>query len=330
LIFEGKSLISQQLKQVEVLNQPQKRRGHFRRAMSRLARKKIALLSFVIILVIYLAGIMAPWISPYDYNQTDLLNAKMGPSLSHFAGTDLTGRDVFTRVLWGVQNTVILTFISMLTGSLVIGISFGLISGYFGGKIDTIINRTGEIFASFPTFFLLVLIAASLRPRFTTWAYWLDDHTFLEGVASSGVVDYFVISLSLVSFSWFGMSRVVRGQTLTLKSRQFVEASIAMGASTPRILVRHILPNAISPVVVLVTMGMGSMVGAEILLSWLGLGIQPPRPSLGRMLLEGGSISTLRQWPWLLLAPGSVAWILVLCWNLLGDALNDVLNPRTR
>ena len=323
-------MISEGSKLEFVANQPEKRRGHFRRAISRLIRKKIALASFVIIVVIYVAGILAPWISPYDYNQTDLLSSKMGPSINHIAGTDLTGRDVFTRVLWGVQNTVILTFVSMISGSLVVGISLGLISGYFGGKIDGIINRTGEIFASFPTFFLLVLIAASLRPRFTLWAYWLDDHTFLEGVASSGVVDYLVISLSLVSFSWFGMCRVVRGQTLTLKSRQFVDASVAMGSSTPRILIRHILPNAISPVVVLVTMGMGSMVGAEILLSWLGLGIQPPRPSLGRMLLEGGSISTLRQWPWLLLAPGSVAWILVLCWNLLGDALNDVLNPRTR
>jgi peptide/nickel transport system permease protein len=152
----------------------------------------------------------------------------------------------------------------------------------------------------------------------------------VDGLVRSGVVDYFVVSVALVGFSWIGMARLVRGQILYLKETQHVEAARAIGASTRRILFVHLLPNAISPVVVTVSMGMGSMVGTEIILSWLGLGIQPPRPSLGTMLLQGGRLTVLQEQPWLLLAPGLAAWVMVLAWNLLGDALNDVLNPRTR
>ena len=126
------------------------------------------------------------------------------------------------------------------------------------------------------------------------------------------------------------MARLVRGQIRYLKETQYVESAKAIGASTPRILFRHLLPNAIAPIVVSMSMGMGVYVGTEIFLSWLGLGIQPPRPSLGTMLLQGGHISVIREEPWMLLAPGLAAWTLILAWNLLGAALNDVLNPRTR
>lgn len=211
-----------------------------------------------------------------------------------------------------------------------IGVTLGLVSGYFRRKIDAVIMRVGELFSSFPDIFLMILIAATLRPRILEWVRWLEDNTVVDGIVKSGIVDYFAISIALVSFSWIGMARLVRGQVLALMQTQFVESAQAVGASTPRILFVHLLPNAISPVVVTVSMGMGALVGTEIILSFLGLGIQPPRPSLGTMLLEAGSLSALREVPWMLLAPGLVAWTLVLAWNLLGDALNDVLNPRTR
>ncbi len=307
-----------------------KSKGHLSRALARLLRKKIAMVSVVVLIVVYGAGILAPLISPYDYTAQDYSQIRKAPSLEHIAGTDFAGRDVFTRVLWGIQNTVIITFVVMATGGLVIGVALGLISGYFGKRIDSLIMRTGEVFASFPDILLIILLAATLRPRFIEWVRWLEDNTAIDGLVRSGVVDYFVVSLALVSFSWIGMARLVRGQVLYLKETQHVDAARAIGASTPRLLFRHLLPNAISPIVVTVTMGMGVLIGTEIILSWLGLGIQPPRPSLGRMLLESGSLSALREVPWLLLAPGLVAWTLVLAWNLLGDALNDVLNPRTR
>ena len=288
------------------------------------------MLSVVVLVFLYSVGIFAPLIAPYEYTAQDYTAIRKPPSTEHWAGTDLKGRDLLTRVMWGIQNTVIITVISMATGGLVIGVTLGLISGYFGRWVDALIMRVGEVFASFPDILLVIILAATLGPRLRDFFRNLEDTTFLDGIVRAGVVDYLVISIALVSFSWFGMARIVRGQVLALKQTQFVDAARSVGASTPRILFTHLLPNAISPIVVVVSMGMGSMVGTEIILSWLGLGIQPPRPSLGVMLLEAGSLSALREVPWMLLTPGLVAWTLVLAWNLLGDALNDVLNPRTR
>jgi peptide/nickel transport system permease protein len=308
----------------------QKSKGHLSRAWARLIRKKIAVACMVVLAIIYVGGIFAPLVAPYGYTDQDYRSIKKPPSWDHLAGTDLKGRDVLTRVLWGIQNTVIITLVVMGTGGIVIGVTLGLVSGYFRRKIDAVIMRVGELFSSFPDIFLMILIAATLRPRILEWVRWLEDNTVVDGIVKSGIVDYFAISIALVSFSWIGMARLVRGQVLVLMQTQFVESAQAVGASTPRILFVHLLPNAISPVVVTVSMGMGALVGTEIILSFLGLGIQPPRPSLGTMLLEAGSLSALREVPWMLLAPGLVAWTLVLAWNLLGDALNDVLNPRTR
>ncbi len=314
----------------EAQERERRQRGHLARAWARLVRKKIALACLAVLVTVYLAGIFAPLIAPYDYARQDYTAIRQPPSWEHWAGTDRAGRDMFSRVLWGIQNTVIITVVSMATGGLFIGITLGLVSGYFGRRIDAIIMRTGEVFASFPDILLVIILAATLRPRIVDWVRWLEDHTFLDGLVRTGIVDYFVVSLALVSFGWIGMARLVRGQVLSLKESQHVEAARAIGASTPRILFHHLLPNVISPIIVTVSMGMGVLVGTEIVLSWLGLGIQPPRPSLGRMLYEAGSLSALREEPWMLLAPGFVAWLLILAWNLLGDALNDVLNPRTR
>ena len=333
----------QELAAVAEEQQTQRSKGHLARAMTRLVRKKIAVTCIVVLTVIYFTGIFAAWVSPYDYTAQDYTVIRNAPSYvldqgpvafwreSHFAGTDRAGRDLFTRVLWGIQNTVILTLVAMLTGGLLIGVSLGLIAGYYGKRVDSFIMRIGEVFASFPDIFLVIIIAATLRPRILGWVRALEDRfDVLDGIVRIGVVDYFVVSIALVGFGWIGMARLVRGQILFLKETQYIEAAKASGASTARILFRHLLPNAIAPIVVTVSAGMGAYVGTEIILSWLGLGIQPPRPSLGTMLLQGGHISVIREEPWMLLAPGVAAWLLILCWNLLGDSLNDVLNPRTR
>ena len=314
----------------EAAESRERSKGHLRRAMDRLVRKKIAVACMVALAIIYFAGIFAPFVAPYDYTETHFTAIRKPPSWEHWAGTDFGGRDVLSRVLWGIQNTVVITLVSMVTGGLLIGITMGLISGYFGTWIDTIVMRTGELFAAFPDILFMIIIAAALKPRFIEIARELEESTGIEGIVRSGVVDYFVISLALVAFGWVGMARLVRGQVLFLKETPFVEAARAAGASTPRVLFAHVLPNVISPIAVSVSAGMGAMIGAEIVLSWLGLGIQPPRPSLGQMLLQAGSISALREVPWMLIAPSAVALSLVLAWNLLGDSLNDVLNPRTR
>ena len=277
-----------------------------------------------------MCGLFASVISPYEYTAQDYTNIKKPPSIDHIMGTDRAGRDVFTRVLWGVQNTIIITFVALITGGIIIGVGLGLLAGYKGGKTDSIIMRIGEISSSFPDILLVIILAATLRPRVLDFVRFLEDSYNISGLVKSGIADYLVVSLALVSFGWIGTARLMRAQVLSIKENQYIESAKSIGASTNRILFVHLLPNAISPLVVSITMGMGALIGTEIILSWLGLGIQPPRPSLGRMLLDGGSISIIRNEPWLLIGPGIVVFLMVLCWNLLGDALNDVLNPKTR
>lgn len=255
------------------------------------------------------------------------------PNLDNIFGTDRLGRDYFSRIIYGVRTTVIITLASVLTGSLLIGLFMGATSGFFGGKIDNAIMRVGEIFLAFPGILLIILIAATVKPRFTDWTRDFEEWSGISGIVSSGAVDYFVVFASLTMFSWVGMARLVRGQILHLKESQFVDAARSMGASNTRIIVRHLLPNAMSPVIVAVSMGMGAVAGAEVILSWFGIGVQPPNPSLGRMIFENfgyGNLSILRNDPHLILIPVFTLAIIIYAWNLLGDGLNDVLNPRTR
>ena len=255
------------------------------------------------------------------------------PSFDNIFGTDRLGRDYFSRIVYGVRTTVIITLASVLTGSLLIGLFMGAASGFFGGKIDNIIMRVGEIFLAFPGILLIILIAATVKPRFTDWTREFEEWSGIDGIVSSGAVDYYVVFLSLTLFSWVGMARLVRGQILHLKESQFVEAARSMGATNTRLIVRHLLPNAISPVIVSVSMGMGSVAGSEVILSWFGIGVQPPNPSLGRMIFENfgyGNLSILRNDPHLILIPVFTIAVIIYAWNLLGDGLNDVLNPRTR
>ncbi|MBR61342.1 MAG: peptide ABC transporter permease [Dehalococcoidia bacterium] len=300
------------------------------RFIQRLVRKKLAIVCILALLVLYTCGIFAECVSPYGYTDQDYSSILQSPNSDHWAGTDRTGRDVLTRTLWGVQNTLILTVVAMLTGGLVIGVTLGLLAGYMGGKTDGVIMRIGEIFASFPDILLVIILAATLRPRILELARWVEDSTAIDGLVRTGIVDYFVVSFALVAFGWVGMARLVRGQILALREADYIQAARAIGASTKRILFFHLLPNCISVIVVTVSMGMGALTGTEIVLSWLGLGIQPPRPSLGTMLLGAGNIGTLRDTPWELLVPGIAAFIMVVAWNLLGDALSDALNPKTR
>lgn len=308
--------------------------GHGRslwsRAWDRLLRKRIAVGAMVILGILYLGGIFAPLLSPYDYNAQDFSTRNEAPSLAHPLGTDWLGRDQFTRVLWGLRTTVIITVTSVLSGALPLGLLIGTASGYFGGRFDNAVMRVGEIFLAFPGLLLVILLAATVKPRVVDMARALEDWGNFRGLVSSGFPDYLVVFGSLAAFAWVGMARLVRSQVLYLRQAQFVDSARAAGASTWRIMIVHILPNSLGPVIVSVSMGMGAAAGSEVVLSWLGIGIQPPNPSLGRMLYEYGSISILRQYPHLIIFPAAAVSILIFAWNLLGDALSDVFNPRTR
>ena len=292
-------------------------------------RKKVGITCLTLILLMYGSGILAPLVTPYGYNDQDLSITKQGPSISHPFGTDRLGRDILTRIIYGLRTTVIITIATLVTGSLAIGITMGLLAGYFGKLIDTLIMRVGEVTSAFPEIFLVLIIISTLKPPITRWVREVEDVVNFD-IVSLGVVDYLVLSLALAIFSWFGMARLVRGQVLQARENQYVEAARAIGASTPRILSRHVLPNVMGPVIVMVSAGLAGVAGSEIFLSFLGIGIQPPTPSLGLMIFENGSISVLRSNPHLLLFPVLTLSVLLFTFNLLGDAVNDAFNPRAR
>lgn len=310
-------------------------RNQFALAFSRLRRKKLGMIALTVICLIYLAGIFAPVLETHGYSETNLLKTQEGPDTENFLGTDRLGRDTYTRLLWGIQTTVIVTVATLLTGALLLGLTLGLVAGYFRGAADTVIARIGEVVSAFPDILLIILLAATVRPRVLDWVRSVEDNTGVSGLVSSGFVDFLVIGIALLPLSWFGTMRLVRGQVLQIRDSDYVEAARAMGTSTPRILLRHVLPNIISPLIVTVSFGMGAVAGTEIALSFFGLGVQPPRPSLGIMIAEAtgrGSTATsvLTQHPEQLLAPIAVVWLLIFSWNILGDALTDVFNPRSR
>ena len=305
-------------------------RSYIQLSIRRLFRKKLAVACLSIVLIMYGSGIFAPLVAPYGYNDQDLTKVKQGPSFSNPLGTDRLGRDMLTRVIFSLRTTVIITVISLITGSLLLGITLGLMAGYFGRWVDGIIMRIGEVTASFPDIFLVLIIVATVKPRILTWVHNFEDSTGIDWIVRLGIVDYLVISLALAAFSWFGMARLVRGQVLQVRENQYVEASRAIGSSTLRILTIHVLPNVISPVIVSISAGLAGIATAEIVLSWLGIGIQPPTPSLGVMIFENGNISVLRSDPHLTLVPSGVLVVLLFTFNLLGDGINDAFNPRAR
>lgn len=314
-----------------VLGEGQRRRGrnYLSISLRRLLRNRVGVVCLAIIVLMYGAGLLAPVVTPYGYNEQDLSIAKQGPSLAYPFGTDRLGRDILTRVIYGLRTTVILTVVTLSTGTLALGITFGLLAGYFGRMTDTIIMRVGEITTSFPDIFLVLIIVLTVRPPMVEWMRGIEDTLGVRFI-HLGIADYFALSLGLALFSWFGMARIVRGQVLQAREEQYVDAARSIGCRTPRLLFRHLLPNVSGPIIVLVSASLGAVAGAEVFLSFLGIGIQPPVPSLGLMIYENGSLSVLRTTPHLLMYPVGTLAILLFTFNLLGDAVNDAFNPRAR
>ena len=301
--------------------------------MINFSRKKLGVICVILVSIIYLVGIFAPLLAPYDYSETNLLKTQSLPDMENLLGTDRLGRDILSRVIWGIQTTVIVTITGLLTGSLILGLFLGLLAGYYRGLFDFVVMRTGELVSSFPDILLIILLAATLRPRITKMFYSIEDNLNISGLVSSGIIDYLVIGIALLPLSWFGTMRLIRAQVFSIRNVDYVQSARTSGASTLRIVTRHILPNVIAPLVVTATFGLGAVALSEVILSFFGLGVQPPRPSLGAMLSDvsgrgGASVSVLTNHPEQLLSPIIVIWIMIFCWNIIGDALTDILNPR--
>ena len=315
---------------LEALKPKRKRQGPWAQGWARFRRKKLAMACLIIIVTFYVAAIFAPWVTPAGFNDQDFGKIREGPSLGNWFGTDWLGRDQFTRVIYGLRTTVIITLTSLVAGSLFIGILVGLVSGYVGGRVDNFIMRVGDILLAFPGLLLVILMAATVKPRVLDWVHALEDNTFISGLASSGFVDYLVVFTALSIIGWVGMARLIRGQILSLKNTEFVAAARVIGASHWRVISRHLFPNTLNQIIVVVSFGLGAAAGSEVFLSFLGIGIQPPNPSLGTMIFQNADVSILRTAPHLLLIPAGVVGTVLFSFNIIGDALSDALNPRTR
>jgi len=272
-------------------------------AVRRLKRNKRAMFGFWFIVILVLMATFAPLIAPYDPNDADLSIANQAPSIKHIMGTDRFGRDIFSRVIYGSRVSLKVGIISQSI-SLLIGIALGSIAGYFRGWVDDVIMWLINVVWAFPALLLVIAITAVLGPGITN------------------------VYIAIALVSWVGVARIVRGEVMALREREFVEAARAVGASRRRIIFRHILPNCLGPVIVVMTLGFAGAILAEAGLSFLGLGVQPPTPSWGTMINTGRGY-IFSSW-WMAVFPGIAITLSVIAFNLFGDGLRDALDPRMR
>lgn len=268
----------------------------------RLAHDRWALAGLGIVVVLTVLALAAPWIAPGDPLRGSLRDSLLPPSHAFWLGTDVQGRDILTRVLFGARLSLAVGLVSQSVAS-ALGIILGLLAGYYGRWIDALLMRLADVTLAFPSLLLLIAIAAAIAPSLP--------------------VVFVVIGI----VGWAGMARLVRGQVLALRGLEYVQAARALGASDARILSRHLLPGVLAPVIVAATLGIGGAIMAEAALSFVGLGAQPPTPSWGAMVAEGRDL--LRVAPWVSIVPGLAIGLTVMGVNLLGDGLRDALEVRS-
>ncbi len=266
-------------------------------------RNELALAGGLVVIVLAFAAGLAPVLAPYDPGAIDMKQVLTAPSSAHPFGTDQLGRDVLSRMLYGSRISIAVGFISVGI-AVVIGTMIGTVAAYYGGRVDELLMRFVDLMLNFPRLFLLLTLIAFLRP--SIW-----------------------IIMAVIGFTgWMGLSRLVRSEILSLREREFVQSAKALGAADPRVMFRHILPNAMVPILVSATLGVAGAILAESGLSFLGLGVQPPTPSWGNILNVGRSNIEI-AW-WLSVFPGLAILVTVLAYNLLGEGLRDALDPRLR
>ena len=277
--------------------------SYWQDAWLRLRRNRLAMAGLTTLILLLLAAIIAPFLTPYTYYETHLHLKNLPPSSTFWFGTDELGRDVFTRVWWGARISLFVGITASLI-DLIIGVFYGALAGSIGGKVEEVMMRFADILYSLP--YLLVVI-------------------LLMVVIGSGIT---TIIIALTITGWISMARIVRGQILQLKQLDFVKAARALGASPLRILWQHLIPNTMGPIIITVTITIPTAIFAEAFLSFLGLGVQAPIASWGTMANDG--LSALRYYPWRLFFPAGFISITMLSFNLLGDGLREAFDPRLR
>jgi len=269
----------------------------------RLRRHRLAVVSSAVFAVLAVACLAAPLIAPFDFDAIDLASVRQAPSLAHWMGTDDLGRDLFTRVLYGGRVSILIGLFAAILGT-GLGALIGSVAGYFGGKLDGALMRLTDIAYAIPTLPLLIVLASYTQAAI------------------------FSMALIIGLLSWMTTARVVRGEVLSIKEMAYVEAARGIGAGNARIIGRHILPNVVGPIVVGATLAVGNAIILESSLSFLGLGVQPPVPTWGNMLMDAQA--TMATKPWLTVFPGLAILCVVLAVNFIGDGLNEALDPTAR
>jgi oligopeptide transport system permease protein len=296
-------------------------RTYLGEVVGRLRRNRTAMAGLFFITLLVLMAITTPWIAPYDYSSGSLLQANKLPSATHWLGTDALGRDELTRVMWGGRVSLTVAIGAQII-VLLIGVTLGLISGFFGGWLDYIVMRIVDALYSLPSLLVAILVMSFLRGVLSH-----SEDSSVAGVsalnaASGGLLGVFIV---LFLTHWLTVCRLVRGQILSIKEREFVLAARAVGAGRPRLMRIHLLPHVLAPVLVAITFGIPGSITLEASLSFLGIGVTPPMPSWGTMISE--SLTAMRTYPLLLLFPGAALSLTLLAFIYVGDALRDALDP---
>jgi len=270
-------------------------------AWLKLRKNRLALFGFAVLIIFCVVSLLTPWIAPYGYEQQDLMLGATPPSLEHWLGTDIFGRDMLTRIMYGGRVSLMVGFIATAV-ALVIGILWGAIAGFMGGRVDALMMRIVDILYALPFMIFIVLLMV---------------------VFGRNILLLFV---AIGAVEWLTMARIVRGQVMALRKQEFIEAAYSMGLSQWAIIRRHIIPNTLGPVIVYTTLTIPSVMLLEAFLSFLGLGIQPPQSSWGLLINYG--VETMEEYPWLLIFPGVTLSLTLFALNFLGDGLRDALDPR--
>jgi oligopeptide transport system permease protein len=272
-------------------------------AWRRLLRNRAAVVSAIVLSLIAVSCFAAPWISPYPIDDIDWENISTPPSAAHWLGTDENGRDLFTRALYGGQVSLMVGIVATLV-SLVIGVAWGAVAGFVGGRVDALMMRTVDILYSLPYMFFVILLVVFFGRNIL------------------------LIFVALGAVQWLDMARIVRGQTLSLKRKEFIEAAHASGVSSFNIVRKHIIPNTLGPVVIFITLTVPSVILTESFISFLGLGVQEPQTSWGVLISEGARVMETAWWA--LIFPAIFLGVTLFCFNFIGDGLRDALDPKDR
>jgi len=293
-------------------------------AWVRLRRNKAAMFGLGYIIMLFLVALLAPLLAPYPYEKVNFAAITQSPSQQYLLGTDSLGRDVLSRLIYGARVSLSVSVVAQLV-ILLIGVPVGLISAYYGGWVDIVVQRVVDVLYAFPSLLFIIIIMTYLKASLRAAQGPLAGALSTINEATGGLLGVF-IALGLVF--WLTVSRLVRGEVLAIKEREYIEAARCIGASSRRIILRHILPNTIAPIVIAATFGIPSVITMEAGLSFLGLGVEPPTPSWGMMIAEG--VQNIRSHPHLLISSGALLSLTLLAFNFLGDGLRDALDPHMK